>query len=246
MFGKTSLALVCFFVVNQISPEALNGFAPNSQGRCVWSLAQTSLNVKVKDQRSRSPGTKMRCAIPSPPAVKHWSLQITSHSSRWTIPSLPGGDVGGLRVVKHLQLKLLLFSGGGSAHRDDTANLRQPTDDGRSADDGGTARYGAVRHGVANANPTAADPTEPAGIDAAGTRCRGKRRHLESTELHHRCGAVAVGHIHWTVGDADRSAARCRATGRTAAAENHLDWSVLLRLRSPSPSAILVHSSPPC
>jgi len=28
------------------------------KGRCVWSLAQTSLNVKVKGQRSRSPGTK--------------------------------------------------------------------------------------------------------------------------------------------------------------------------------------------
>jgi len=36
--------------VNQISQEALNGFVPNSQGRCVWSRARTSLNVKVKGQ----------------------------------------------------------------------------------------------------------------------------------------------------------------------------------------------------
>jgi len=33
----------------KISREPVNGFAPNSQ-RCVWSLAQTSWNVKVKGQ----------------------------------------------------------------------------------------------------------------------------------------------------------------------------------------------------
>jgi len=44
--------------VYEISPELLNGFAPNSLGRRVWSLSQTSLKVKDKDQRSRSPGTK--------------------------------------------------------------------------------------------------------------------------------------------------------------------------------------------
>jgi len=36
--------------VNQISPEWLNGFVPNSQGRRAWSLAQMSLNVKVTGQ----------------------------------------------------------------------------------------------------------------------------------------------------------------------------------------------------
>jgi len=45
--------------------EPLSGFArvfraPNSQGRRVWSLARMSLNVKVKGQRSTSPGTKKR------------------------------------------------------------------------------------------------------------------------------------------------------------------------------------------
>ena len=60
MFGKTSLALVLFvcLFVNQISLEPLNGFAPNSHGRRVSSLARTNLNVKVKGHRSRSPGTK--------------------------------------------------------------------------------------------------------------------------------------------------------------------------------------------
>jgi len=36
-----------FLFVYEISPELLNGFAPNSQGRRVWSLAGTSLKVKV-------------------------------------------------------------------------------------------------------------------------------------------------------------------------------------------------------
>ena len=49
---------VTFLFVPQISREPLNGFAPNSHGRCVWSLARTSLDVKVKGQRSRSPETK--------------------------------------------------------------------------------------------------------------------------------------------------------------------------------------------
>jgi len=33
-----------------MSWELLNGFAPNSHETRVWSLAQTSLNVKVKGQ----------------------------------------------------------------------------------------------------------------------------------------------------------------------------------------------------
>jgi len=46
-FGVVSL---CFLFVYEISPESLNGFAPNSQERRVWSLARTSLKVKVKIQ----------------------------------------------------------------------------------------------------------------------------------------------------------------------------------------------------
>jgi len=46
------LALSVTFLLYEISrePQPLNGFAPNSQGRRVWSLAQISLNVKVKGQ----------------------------------------------------------------------------------------------------------------------------------------------------------------------------------------------------
>jgi len=38
---------VVFLFVYEISPELLNGCAPNSHGRCVWSLAWTSLKVNV-------------------------------------------------------------------------------------------------------------------------------------------------------------------------------------------------------
>jgi len=42
---------VTFLMVSESNiSELLNGFAPNSQGRRVWSLAGTSLNIKVKGQ----------------------------------------------------------------------------------------------------------------------------------------------------------------------------------------------------
>jgi len=49
---------VTFLLLYEISWELLNKFAPNSQGRRVWSLIRNSLNVKVKGQRSRSPRRK--------------------------------------------------------------------------------------------------------------------------------------------------------------------------------------------
>jgi len=48
-----------FLFVYEIPRELLNGFAPYSHGRRVWSLARKTLKVKVRGQRSRSPGTKM-------------------------------------------------------------------------------------------------------------------------------------------------------------------------------------------
>jgi len=45
-----AMSVTLFFVLYEISPEPLNGFAPSSQGRCVWSLARTSLKVKIKGQ----------------------------------------------------------------------------------------------------------------------------------------------------------------------------------------------------
>jgi len=46
--GKVYDCLVLF--VHEISWEPLNGFVPDTHGRCVWFLAWMSLNVKVKGQ----------------------------------------------------------------------------------------------------------------------------------------------------------------------------------------------------
>ena len=51
---------VTFLFVYEISREPLNEFVPNSQGRCVWSLAQTTLNVKVKGQVARDRKCRFR------------------------------------------------------------------------------------------------------------------------------------------------------------------------------------------
>ena len=53
--------LVVFLLVNQISLEPQNGFAPSSQGRHVWSLARKIFNVKVKGQRSIVTRDKNAC-----------------------------------------------------------------------------------------------------------------------------------------------------------------------------------------
>jgi len=76
-FCVSSVALILHFItsdflfVAQIFREWLNRYAPNSQGRCVWSLAWTSLNIKVKRQSHQ--GQKMRCPVPLPPAVTEWN-----------------------------------------------------------------------------------------------------------------------------------------------------------------------------
>jgi len=52
-FCFSALCDFVFWFVNRISQERLNGFAPNSQGRRVWSLARMSLNVKSKVKVTR-------------------------------------------------------------------------------------------------------------------------------------------------------------------------------------------------
>ena len=66
-FLALSVTFSFFLFVHQISREPLNGFAPNSQERRVQSIARSILNVKVKDQRSRSPGTKNGFGAPITP-----------------------------------------------------------------------------------------------------------------------------------------------------------------------------------
>jgi len=79
---------VTFSLVHEISPEQLNRFAPNSQGRRAWSLARTSLNVKVKDQGHQgkmgfsadiSGIAELICAkFPQKTCLVPWSLTPTS------------------------------------------------------------------------------------------------------------------------------------------------------------------------
>jgi len=71
--------IVC---VTLISPEPLNGFAPNSQGRRVWSLTRTSLNVK--GQRRRSPATKMKNSW----VMLHQTAPISRQSLNGFAPNL--------------------------------------------------------------------------------------------------------------------------------------------------------------
>jgi len=96
------LALSDFFIflfVHQIPREPLNWFAPNWRRRRVWSFARTSLNAKVKGQRSRSPGKissllEMHCNA--------FAANNVMHAADWTIPSLPGVTEmhsGGLHAV---------------------------------------------------------------------------------------------------------------------------------------------------
>jgi len=89
-------SVTCLFVP-QISPEQLNGYAPNSHGRPIWSLARTSLNVKVKGQGQGHQGQKTWLALPSPPG----SVRMVCTRSRQreaaadgTIPSLRGVILG--------------------------------------------------------------------------------------------------------------------------------------------------------
>ena len=90
-----SLSLT-FLFVRQISLEPPNGFAPNSQGRHAWSLILKSLNVKAKDQCSRSSGTKNNLCTPITPQQRRngtRSLQITLFSSRRQHSVAAGGMI---------------------------------------------------------------------------------------------------------------------------------------------------------
>jgi len=96
-----ALVFVFYLFANQISRQPRSGFAPNSQGRRAWFVARTSLNVKIKAQRSRSPGTNTGCAPHHSRQRGNGmrSLQITSCSSRRDHSVAAGDDFGVLRVI---------------------------------------------------------------------------------------------------------------------------------------------------
>ena len=90
------ISYCCFFYsfVTQISRERLNGFAPNSQGRRVWSIAGKSLNVKVKSQGHQRQKRAWHSHHPRQRRKGTRSLQVTSRSSgrHHSVPA--GGDFG--------------------------------------------------------------------------------------------------------------------------------------------------------
>jgi len=111
-----------FFIlfVEQIPREPLNGLAPNSHGRRVWSLARMNLNVKVKGQRSRSAVSKNALCTPVTP-----DSERMVRSAAWRINALAVNNVTqkhtepfrrcrgwlqwpvyGLRMEKHLFLSI--------------------------------------------------------------------------------------------------------------------------------------------
>jgi len=78
--------------VNQISWEPLNGFAPNSQARHVWSFAQTSLNVKGQAHQG----------LPSPPAAMEWNVLAANNVMQQQMGPFrrcQGVDFGGLCAI---------------------------------------------------------------------------------------------------------------------------------------------------
>ena len=94
--------------MHQISREPLNGSAPNSQQRRVLSLAQTSLNVKVKGEGHQGQKLKNCCVIPIDNALEgvRCTPYMTSSGSGCRVDhSIAAGGVtgvhadGGLRAV---------------------------------------------------------------------------------------------------------------------------------------------------
>ena len=66
---------LCFVWVSNISGMAERICAKFTGKTCLVPRSE-SLNVKVKGQRSRSPGTKMRCVLPSPPVATEWYVLL--------------------------------------------------------------------------------------------------------------------------------------------------------------------------
>jgi len=77
-----------FLFVYKVSREPLNGSAPNSQGRLVWSIAWTSLNVKVKGQGHQRQKNGKLLSHPIDSALVHRKPRAADG----TIESQPGRD----------------------------------------------------------------------------------------------------------------------------------------------------------
>jgi len=80
LFLGLSVTFLFFFVCeSNMLLEWVNRFAPNSQGRRVWSLAWMSLNVKLKGQGHEG---QKHCALPSHPAAVEWNAFAANNVSQ--------------------------------------------------------------------------------------------------------------------------------------------------------------------
>jgi len=85
MFGKISLASSFYLCMKYLE----NGGTDLRQFHReeVFGPSLGSLNIKVKGQRPRSPGTKTRCPLPSPTATTEWNaLAANDVTQRQTAP----------------------------------------------------------------------------------------------------------------------------------------------------------------
>jgi len=73
-----------------ISRESLNGFAPNSQDRRVWSFARMNFNVKVKGQGDQGQKRILHCHHPS--VATEWNAIAANDITHW-----PKGPFGSCR-----------------------------------------------------------------------------------------------------------------------------------------------------
>jgi len=98
---------VTFFVcVWNVSGEPMNGFVPNSQGRRVWFLAQTSLNVMVKVPNDISIGSAIVGELMI--MIDHTTLFITILGKcRSCHPANSVGALNRLSVRMYVGLRLI-------------------------------------------------------------------------------------------------------------------------------------------
>jgi len=81
---RSVFGAVTFLFVHEISREPLNGFVPNSQRRHTWSLACTSLNIKVKGQGNNGQKTGFSADISGREPLKGFATN--SHETRdWSL-----------------------------------------------------------------------------------------------------------------------------------------------------------------
>jgi len=116
LFLAPSVTFV-FFVCESNTLEMAEWICAKFTGKTghVWSLARTSVNVKVKGQRSRSPGTKNTMHSHHPPAATEWNTLAANnvtHQQKGPFRRCRGvisAACYGLCLVKYLYLYVCIL-----------------------------------------------------------------------------------------------------------------------------------------